>query len=121
MFQYIRTAKETQLGKMAAARDGGWGLGGQSSECVGKEDYFVSTVPEMVSSVVRFSKQTQRRLLRRWSPHAREALTADTEGCLLAELQPRMSSQRDALVICRMYSFQLCASLEGNSLEGVLA
>lgn len=50
MFQYIRTAKETQLGKMAAARDGGWGLGGQSSECVGKEDYFVPTVPEMVSS-----------------------------------------------------------------------
>lgn len=86
-----------------------------------KEDYFVSTLIEMVSSVVRFSKQTQR-LLPRWSPMLGRCslLTADTKGCLLAELQPRMSSQRDALVICRMYSFQLCASLEGNSLEGVL-
>lgn len=61
-YWYIRTAKETQLGKMAAAEGRkDWGLGRQSSDCVGKEDYFVAALPEMVSSTVQLSKQIQRR------------------------------------------------------------
>lgn len=80
-------------GKMGEGR--GWGLDRQSSDCVGKEDYFVSSdcvgkedyfvsaLPEMVSSAVYFSKGTQRNLLPRWSLHAREVFTAGTKGCWL--------------------------------------
>lgn len=59
-----------------------WGLDHQSSDCVGK-DYFVSALPEMVSSAVYLSKGTQRRLLPRWSLHATEVFTAGTKGCWL--------------------------------------